>query len=180
MIVLSLDLAQFVPPALVLAGLAASPCKGCGWHHLSMGRAPAAADRNRSVMPIKLHDRLRYVRGIALLRRHQGEDALPTHHGPCLGEDRSRGHRTFRDVRELLDHGATTIVLSQGMLKRVGIGPETLDTGVRFCHGTRPFERLASARAESKSKKYTLSIKRTPRKFRHLRGHKFSECCVLR
>lgn len=31
------------------------------------------------------------------------------------------------DVRELLDHGATTIVLSQGMLKRLGICPETSD-----------------------------------------------------
>ena len=31
------------------------------------------------------------------------------------------------DVRELLDHGATTIVLSQGMLKRLGICPETLE-----------------------------------------------------
>jgi len=30
------------------------------------------------------------------------------------------------DVRELLDHGATTIVLSQGMLKRLRICPETL------------------------------------------------------
>ena len=30
------------------------------------------------------------------------------------------------DVRELLDHGATTIVLSQGMSKRLGICPETL------------------------------------------------------
>jgi hypothetical protein len=30
------------------------------------------------------------------------------------------------DVRELLDHGATTIVLSQGMLKRLEICPETL------------------------------------------------------
>jgi hypothetical protein len=29
------------------------------------------------------------------------------------------------DVRELLDHGATTIVLSQGMLKRLKICPET-------------------------------------------------------
>ena len=31
------------------------------------------------------------------------------------------------DVCELLDHGATTIVLSQGMLKRLGICPETLE-----------------------------------------------------
>ena len=31
------------------------------------------------------------------------------------------------DVRELLDHGATTVVLSQGMLKRLGICPETLE-----------------------------------------------------
>ena len=31
------------------------------------------------------------------------------------------------DVRELLDHGATTIVLSQGMLKRLGTCPETLE-----------------------------------------------------
>jgi hypothetical protein len=31
------------------------------------------------------------------------------------------------DVRELLDHGATTIVLSLGMLKRLGICPETLE-----------------------------------------------------
>jgi hypothetical protein len=31
------------------------------------------------------------------------------------------------DVRELLGHGATTIVLSQGMLKRLGICPETLE-----------------------------------------------------
>lgn len=30
------------------------------------------------------------------------------------------------DVRELLDHGATTIVLSQGMSKRLGICPATL------------------------------------------------------
>jgi hypothetical protein len=30
------------------------------------------------------------------------------------------------DVRELLDHGATAIVLSQGVLKRLGICPETL------------------------------------------------------
>jgi hypothetical protein len=30
------------------------------------------------------------------------------------------------DVRELLDHGATTIVLSQGMLKRLRICPETI------------------------------------------------------
>lgn len=30
------------------------------------------------------------------------------------------------DVHELLDHGATTIVLSQGMSKRLGICPETL------------------------------------------------------
>ncbi|QWG13155.1 Mth938-like domain-containing protein [Bradyrhizobium sediminis] len=30
------------------------------------------------------------------------------------------------DVRELLDHGATTIVLSQGMLKRLGICHATL------------------------------------------------------
>jgi hypothetical protein len=30
------------------------------------------------------------------------------------------------DVRELLDHGATTVVLSQGMLKRLRICPETL------------------------------------------------------
>ena len=30
------------------------------------------------------------------------------------------------DVRELLDRGATTIVLSQGMLKRLEICPETL------------------------------------------------------
>ena len=31
------------------------------------------------------------------------------------------------DVRELLDLGATTIVLSQGMLKRLGVCPETLE-----------------------------------------------------
>ena len=31
------------------------------------------------------------------------------------------------DVRELLDHGATTVVLSQGMLKRLGICPETIE-----------------------------------------------------
>lgn len=31
------------------------------------------------------------------------------------------------DVRELLDHGATIIVLSQGMLKRLRICPETLE-----------------------------------------------------
>jgi hypothetical protein len=31
------------------------------------------------------------------------------------------------DVRELLDHGARTIVLSQGMLKRLGICPNTLE-----------------------------------------------------
>ena len=31
------------------------------------------------------------------------------------------------DVRELLDHGATIIVLSQGMLRRLGICPETLE-----------------------------------------------------
>jgi hypothetical protein len=31
------------------------------------------------------------------------------------------------DVRELLNHGATTIVLSQGVLKRLGICPETLE-----------------------------------------------------
>jgi len=30
------------------------------------------------------------------------------------------------DVRELLDHGATTVVLSQGVLKRLQICPETL------------------------------------------------------
>ncbi len=30
------------------------------------------------------------------------------------------------DVHELLDHSATTIVLSQGMLRRLGICPETL------------------------------------------------------
>jgi hypothetical protein len=30
------------------------------------------------------------------------------------------------DIRELLDHGATTIVLSQGMLRRLRICPETL------------------------------------------------------
>jgi hypothetical protein len=30
------------------------------------------------------------------------------------------------DVRELLDHGATAVVLSQGMLKRLRICPETL------------------------------------------------------
>jgi hypothetical protein len=30
-------------------------------------------------------------------------------------------------VRELLDHGAATIVLSQGTLKRLGICPETLE-----------------------------------------------------
>ncbi|HWE16412.1 MAG TPA: Mth938-like domain-containing protein [Hyphomicrobiaceae bacterium] len=31
------------------------------------------------------------------------------------------------DVRELLDHGATTVVLSQGMLKRLGTCPETIE-----------------------------------------------------
>jgi hypothetical protein len=31
------------------------------------------------------------------------------------------------DVRELLDHGATTIVLSQGVLKRLRTCPETLE-----------------------------------------------------
>jgi hypothetical protein len=31
------------------------------------------------------------------------------------------------DIRELLDHGATTVVLSQGMLKRLRICPETLE-----------------------------------------------------
>ena len=31
------------------------------------------------------------------------------------------------DVRELLDHGSTTIVLSLGMLKRLGVCPETLE-----------------------------------------------------
>jgi hypothetical protein len=31
------------------------------------------------------------------------------------------------DVRELLDRGATTIVLAQGMLNRLGICPETLE-----------------------------------------------------
>jgi hypothetical protein len=31
------------------------------------------------------------------------------------------------DVSELLDHGATTIVLSQGMLKRLRVCPETLE-----------------------------------------------------
>jgi hypothetical protein len=31
------------------------------------------------------------------------------------------------DVRELLGHGATTVVLSQGMLKRLGICPDTLE-----------------------------------------------------
>jgi hypothetical protein len=30
-------------------------------------------------------------------------------------------------VRELLDHGATSVVLSQGMLKRLRICPETLE-----------------------------------------------------
>jgi len=30
------------------------------------------------------------------------------------------------DVAELLDHGATTIVLSQGMLKRLHVSPQTL------------------------------------------------------
>lgn len=30
------------------------------------------------------------------------------------------------DVRELLDHGGATVVLSQSMLKRLGIRPETL------------------------------------------------------
>jgi hypothetical protein len=30
------------------------------------------------------------------------------------------------DVTELLDHGATTIVLSQGMLGRLGVCPETI------------------------------------------------------
>lgn len=41
------------------------------------------------------------------------------------------------DVRELLDHGATTIELSQGMLKRLEICPETSDLlkqqGVAVC-----------------------------------------------
>ncbi|MGZ5890633.1 MAG: hypothetical protein ACXWJS_08575, partial [Hyphomicrobium sp.] len=41
------------------------------------------------------------------------------------------------DVRELLDHGATTIVLLQGMLKRLEICPETSDLlkrqGVAVC-----------------------------------------------
>lgn len=40
-----------------------------------------------------------------------------TGHAPCIQPT---------DVRELLDHGATIIVLSQGMLKRLGICPETL------------------------------------------------------
>jgi hypothetical protein len=31
------------------------------------------------------------------------------------------------DVTELLDHGATTVVLSQGMLKRLGTCPETIE-----------------------------------------------------
>ncbi|HWE19540.1 MAG TPA: Mth938-like domain-containing protein [Hyphomicrobiaceae bacterium] len=31
------------------------------------------------------------------------------------------------DMRELLDHGATTVVLSQGMLKRLGTCPETIE-----------------------------------------------------
>jgi hypothetical protein len=31
------------------------------------------------------------------------------------------------DVRELLDHGATAVVLSQGMWKRLGTCPETLE-----------------------------------------------------
>jgi hypothetical protein len=31
------------------------------------------------------------------------------------------------DVAELLDHGATTVVLSQGMLKRLGTCPETIE-----------------------------------------------------
>jgi hypothetical protein len=31
------------------------------------------------------------------------------------------------DVRELLDHGATTVVLSQGMLKRLRTCPETIE-----------------------------------------------------
>ena len=31
------------------------------------------------------------------------------------------------DVRELLDHGATTVVLSRGMLKRLGTCPETIE-----------------------------------------------------
>ena len=31
------------------------------------------------------------------------------------------------DVAELLDHGATTIVLSRGMQLRLGVAPETLD-----------------------------------------------------
>jgi hypothetical protein len=30
-------------------------------------------------------------------------------------------------VRELLDHGATTVVLSQGMLKRLRTCPETIE-----------------------------------------------------
>ena len=42
-----------------------------------------------------------------------------THHHPGIQPT---------DVTELLDHGATTIVLSQGMERRLGICPETLET----------------------------------------------------
>jgi hypothetical protein len=41
------------------------------------------------------------------------------------GDGAHAWHSAYR-CSELLDHGATAIVLSQGMLKRLGICPETL------------------------------------------------------
>jgi hypothetical protein len=41
------------------------------------------------------------------------------------GTEHTRGIQPA-DVRELLDHGATAIVLSQGMLKRLRVCPDTL------------------------------------------------------
>jgi hypothetical protein len=116
-----------------------------------MGWAPATA---MILLELDRHHGLRHVRSIALLRR-RGKDALPQILAVAWGRIEVEGAGTFRDaklfpggarewdwretgtehtpgiqpadVRELLDHGATTVVLSQGMLKRLGTCPETIE-----------------------------------------------------
>ncbi len=121
------------------------PSAGCGYKvigtaplygnrshgHCAMSEAPlcsvAAESKMRSPRITALAWGKIEVEGVGILRdaklfpggaREWDWDETGTEHIPGIQPT---------DVRELLDHGATTIVLSQGMLNRLGICSETLE-----------------------------------------------------
>jgi hypothetical protein len=110
-----------------------------------MGRAPAALEARLSdPAPSRLPE-IGYARAVAALATHpgmplgpgphrrlrhgQGRQALPGR-GARLGLARDRhpppaGHQPA-DVAELVEHGATTVVLSRGVLRMLQVCPETV------------------------------------------------------